>query len=615
MADQDRRMLLAIVLSLGVYLVWFGLYGPQPMEDAGLTESGSEETIASTDSTNSSVADAGTTLDPSTTNEPNDVSAELSTDSSRQEEIGETAVDSTYEALIIPFADAEYQVIDGQYDGIIEGTESDTGSWTAEIHSNNGAMRDIVLDEYSTAPGTSSIWGYGIGKVLGTPGTPESWSPYEGALSSHTLLSEDGALLLAGAGDLNDDGAGDLTSDGAYSITEEEGVIIARSMTGSGLSITKRYTTGVAPYTVNVEVDFHNTSTETFARLWVGVADRMTGDAGRFLAAVRPNAYVDQGNWFSNVENIYDIGSLEGDGVEVMDGVVDWFGIGDRYFMGVLIPEDTSQGRLIVDTLDGGRTGSFLVYDSPLSPDEQQTFSYTAYIGPKSLDILEPMGEEMEAAVEFGWFGVFSKPLLWLLKSLYGFVGNWGVAIILLTLLIKLLFFRLTQKTYESSQRMQLIQPQLKEIREKFKDNKEIQTKETMNLFKEHNVNPMGSCLPMLLQLPVWFALYNTMLYSVELYNTSFLIFEDLTASDPYGILPTLYVLLMVGQQKMMPMASMDPTQRKVMKMMPLIFGFFMYTFPSGLVLYFCVNMLLTIFQQWIIKKNLKPLDTNESAA
>jgi YidC/Oxa1 family membrane protein insertase len=160
-----------------------------------------------------------------------------------------------------------------------------------------------------------------------------------------------------------------------------------------------------------------------------------------------------------------------------------------------------------------------------------------------------------------------------------------------------------------------VIQPELKEIREKYKDNRELQTQETMNLFKEHNVNPMGSCLPMLLQLPVWFALYNTMLYSVELYNTSFLIFDDLTAPDPYGILPTLYVLLMVGQQRMMPMASMDPTQRKVMKMMPLIFGFFMYTFPSGLVLYFCVNMALTIFQQWIIKKNLKPLPTAEPAS
>ena len=331
---------------------------------------------------------------------------------------------------------------------------------------------------------------------------------------------------------------------------------------------------------------------------------------GRKEAVERSQEEDDEG-----VENIYDIGDLEGEGVEVLDGPVGWFGIGDRYFMGVLRPEDPNAGRLIVDTLSGGRTGSFLVYDSPLGPEATHTLSYTAYIGPKSLDILEPMGPEMEAAVEFGWFGVFSKPLLSLLKWLHSLVGNWGVAIILLTLLIKLLFFRLTQKTYESSQRMQIIQPELKEIREKFKDNKELQTRETMNLFKEHNVNPMGSCLPMLLQLPVWFALYNTMLYSVELYNTSFTIFEDLTAPDPFGILPTLYVLLMVGQQKMMPMASMDPTQRKVMKMMPLIFGFFMYTFPSGLVLYFCVNMLLTILQQWIIKKNLKPLDAEETAA
>ena len=594
--------MLAILLSLGVYLVWFGMFGPQEtVQDSALNteETGqvAEEKGAEGGDGSTGVSSAGTQASESDS---------TSTDAEAQAEV---PVDPAMKATVIE--EPHGIELEHQEQGIIDGTAEDQGSWSAEVHSNNGSLRNIVLSDYSTAPGYNSIWGHGIGAVFGDPNQPDEWSPYSGGESEHTLLSSDGALVLAGCCGLGDDGAGNLETAGTYEVAQDGAEVVATSLTEEGLHITKRYSKGADPYTINVTVVFENRSDRSMENLWVGVADQMSGDAGRFLTAVRPNAYVD-----GSVENIYDLDDLEGDEVETLDdGEVAWFGIGDRYFMGVLIPDESDAGKLIVDTLPGGRTGAFMVYSESLNSDEQRTLTFTAYIGPKSLDILEPMGEELEAAVEFGWFGVFSKPLLWLLKSCHSLVGNWGLAIIMLTFLIKLLFFRLTQKTYESSQRMQVIQPELKEIREKYKDNRELQTQETMNLFKEHNVNPMGSCLPMLLQLPVWFALYNTMLYSVELYNTSFLIFDDLTAPDPYGILPTLYVLLMVGQQRMMPMASMDPTQRKVMKMMPLIFGFFMYTFPSGLVLYFCVNMALTIFQQWIIKKNLKPLPTAEPAS
>ena len=149
---------------------------------------------------------------------------------------------------------------------------------------------------------------------------------------------------------------------------------------------------------------------------------------------------------------------------------------------------------------------------------------------------------------------------------------------------------------------MSALQPQLKELRETYKDNQQLQAQETMKLFQKHNVSPLGGCLPTLIQIPVWFALYNVMLYSVELYDSSFLYLQDLTSMDPYGILPVLYCVLMFGQQRMMPMANMDPMQQRLMKLMPLMFGAFMFTFPSGLVLYFSMNILLTIFQQWLIR-------------
>jgi YidC/Oxa1 family membrane protein insertase len=166
---------------------------------------------------------------------------------------------------------------------------------------------------------------------------------------------------------------------------------------------------------------------------------------------------------------------------------------------------------------------------------------------------------------------------------------------------IKAVFFPLMQKQFVSSKRMQAIQPQLKELKEKYKDNQQLQTQMTMQLFKENNVNPMSGCLPMIIQMPVWFALYNVMLYSVEIYGTQFLYLKDLTEADPTGALPLLVTVLMVLQQKLMPMGSMDPMQQKMMRLMPVMFGIFMFTFPSGLVLYFSVNNVLTIAQQWFI--------------
>ena len=157
------------------------------------------------------------------------------------------------------------------------------------------------------------------------------------------------------------------------------------------------------------------------------------------------------------------------------------------------------------------------------------------------------------------------------------------------------------QKQFVSSKRMQAIQPQLKEIKAKYKDNMQLQQQMTMELFKEHKVNPMSGCLPMIIQMPVWFALYNVMMYSVELYGTQFLYLKDLTEVDPTGILPLLVTVLMVVQQRLMPMGNMDPMQLKMMRIMPIGFGIFMFTFPAGLALYFSVNNTLTILQQWFI--------------
>jgi len=226
---------------------------------------------------------------------------------------------------------------------------------------------------------------------------------------------------------------------------------------------------------------------------------------------------------------------------------------------------------------------------------------FISFIGPKDLDQLNEVGHSLDQSIEFGIFGMFSRILLGMLKFYQGLVDNWGLAIILLTLTVKAVFFPLMQKQFVSSKRMQAIQPQLKELREKYKDNQTLQGQMTMKLFQEHKVNPMSGCLPMIIQMPVWFALYNVMMFSVELYGTQFLYLKDLTEVDPTGILPLLVTVLMVVQQRLMPMGNMDPMQQKMMRIMPIGFGIFMFTFPAGLALYFSVNNTLTILQQWFI--------------
>jgi YidC/Oxa1 family membrane protein insertase len=183
-------------------------------------------------------------------------------------------------------------------------------------------------------------------------------------------------------------------------------------------------------------------------------------------------------------------------------------------------------------------------------------------------------------------------------------VVNWGVAIILLTVTVKISFWKLTTKSFASGRKMQALAPQMAEIKEKYKGDAQKAGQAQMELFKKEGVNPMSGCLPMLIQMPVWFALYSVLLFASDLYQAEFLYVRDLTSVDPYGVLPTLVGVVMVIQQFLTPMSpTMDPMQRKMMRMMPLVFVVIMYSFPSGLALYILVNTLFSIVQMWRVNK------------
>ena len=477
---------------------------------------------------------------------------------------------------------------------------------TATVSSENGALRSVTLADYEAMVKIMPLWTWASDAVFGE--AEGDWVPYSGGDTAREVVTADGALVLAGAGPLDDDGAGSAGGPSAYQVRTEGDAVISTRRRADGLVITKTYRPGDKPYTAQVTVKVENGGGSTIGPVWVGVAERMEGSAGsmfdRSANVTHPQAYVD------GLEAVMSVDDVAGSEQERFVGPVSWLGVGDRYFAAVLIPsggtdEEGPAGTVVMDALPGGRVGSFFVDEASLDAGASRTLEFTAYVGPKRLELLREVAPNLDEAVEYGWFGFFSKILLLFLEFFHAGVGNWGLAIILLTLTIKMLFFRLNERALASSEKMKKLQPEIETLREKYKDDQQLQSQEMMKLWQKHGVSPLGGCLPMLVQMPVFFALYTVMYYSVELYDAEFLYLQDLTATDPYGVIPTLYAVLMIAQQSMMPTANMDPTQAKMMKMMPLFFAFIMFSFPSGLVLYFCVNMLLTIIQQYIIRRRL----------
>jgi YidC/Oxa1 family membrane protein insertase len=285
---------------------------------------------------------------------------------------------------------------------------------------------------------------------------------------------------------------------------------------------------------------------------------------------------------------------------------VRWGGFQNKYFLAALIPKKTEGTELILkkvsDTAGELRMGGA---KASLPAGTQFSQSYVMYLGPKDLDILKAFGYELDRALDFGWFDVVAKPMLQAMKFFYQYTGNYGMAIIILTVIIKILFWWPTHISYKSMKEMKKIQPEMAKLREKFKDDKEKLNKEMMELYRRYKVNPMSGCLPMVIQIPIFFALYKVLLYSIEIRHAPFYWWiQDLSVQDPYYISPILMGASMFVQQWMTPTTG-DPTQAKMMLIMPVVFTFMFLTFPTGLVIYWLFNNLLSIGQQIYINKHV----------
>ena len=389
--------------------------------------------------------------------------------------------------------------------------------------------------------------------------------------------------------------------------------LVFRAMTPSGLSVHQIYRFYPNQYKIDLDINVVNQSGEPVN--------------GAFEVSLRAVPPKDKKSYYSYVgfillldEKLNEVKIKKASEEKALDGQIGWMAYEDDFFIMAVIPGENSEGSFTGRLgASGVLEGRYLQPNESLGQTEEASSSYTLYLGPRDLGILKKLGKNLEKAINFGWFDIIAKPLLHLLRFFNRYIHNYGVSIILLTILVKILFWPLTHKSYKSMKEMQKLQPIMAKMREKYKDNKAQMNKEMMALYKTYKVNPMGGCLPMVIQIPVFFALFRILGTAIELRHAPFALWiDDLSAPDrlfnfpfqipfmspPYGI-PVLTLLMgasMFIQQKMTPTPG-DPTQAKIMLFLPIIFTFMFINFPSGLVLYWLVNNILSIGQQYRISK------------
>jgi len=284
-----------------------------------------------------------------------------------------------------------------------------------------------------------------------------------------------------------------------------------------------------------------------------------------------------------------------------------WIGIVQHYFLGAWLPKEGTPREYYTRQVQPGLySAGVIVPAGSLAPGASTTVSMPLYAGPQEQEKLAALAPGLELAVDYGWLTVIAAPLFWVLQWIYGWAGNWGVAIIILTILIKLLFYPLSEASYRSMAKMRVVTPKMQSLKDRYGDDRQRLQQAMMELYKTEKINPLGGCLPILVQIPVFIALYWVLLASVEMRQAPFALWiTDLSTPDPWYILPVLMGATMIIQTRLNPEPP-DPIQAKVMKIMPVAFSIFFFFFPAGLVLYWLVNNILSIAQQWHINRLLE---------
>ncbi|HMV69451.1 MAG TPA: YidC/Oxa1 family insertase periplasmic-domain containing protein [Myxococcota bacterium] len=560
----DSRTFFAVMLSLAIWYGWLAIFPPAPPPEAEVAASSSPG--ASDPAASSPGAAAAGAPDPAGGAEA----------AARRDDVVEDR------DVAVTFCDA-----------------------AAVVNTSRGALRSVELQDHQDRFHTQTLLTWAMSLFSGP------WLPYGEEPGRVHPLSPAAEVLVAGVGPVGAQCAGSGCDRAPGVVIEDAapGRVVTVGHTAEGVEIrrTLRQVEG-APCRVEVDVTWTNSGDSAVRGLWVGMHDVVEPSHGRFDIGFHP--IVSSGG---SVTEYADPTKIPDDGV-LADEPTDWFGFTNTYFAAVAVAGTEAEpgaGRFVTTWRRASPTvdlaGGAYVIDRELTAGGSHTERFTLYLGPKRLADLGAVDGRLTSIVQLGFFSLFATPLLYLLGWLHGVLGDWALSIVALTFLVKALFFRLSQQSYVSSQQMQAVQPEIEKLRAEFKDNQEELNRRMMALFRDRGVNPAAGCLPMVVQMPVWIALYSVLQTSVELYHARFLYIRDLTAADPYMVMPTVVVGLMLVQQRQMPTGNMDPSQAQIMRWMPLVFGVLFFSLPAGLLLYIFVNMVLSIAQQAYIKQTYKP--------
>ncbi len=368
-----------------------------------------------------------------------------------------------------------------------------------------------------------------------------------------------------------------------------------------GVRFSKRYTFRRGEYVIDVRTRVENPAD----RPWRGFYYQQLQRSGETVKAGIGHTYTYTGGVIYDAEDKYQKIAFDKMADEPVNKTVTggWIAMIQHYFLGAWVPPQDASLNIYSLSLPENRyvLGTKFLDETVVAPGETRELVNRLYVGPKLQHVLERIAPGLELTVDYGILTIIAKPIFWLLEKIHAFVGNWGWSIVILTLLLKLAFYKLSETSYKSMAHMRKVQPRLMAIKERYGDDKQKLNQAMMELYKKEKINPLGGCLPILVQIPVFIALYWVLLESVELRQAPWILWiKDLSTKDPYFVLPLLMGATMFIQQKLNP-APVDPIQAKVMTFLPIVFTFFFLFFPSGLVLYWVVNNTLSIVQQWYI--------------
>ena len=390
-----------------------------------------------------------------------------------------------------------------------------------------------------------------------------------------------------------------------YELGAADELLVPFVWTGpNGQRLTKQFRFRRGSYVIDVEQTLVNSTAEPMYAAAYARLKRVSIEQERSMFDVDSYSFVGPIFYDGSKSEKLDRDDLIDDGpLSRQDLTGAWAASIQHHFLSAIVPPQDTAHDFEIRVANNVATATVAGPTETIAPGGEARFETTAFVGPKLQAQLEEIDETLKLTVDYGWLTMISNPLFWVLSLVYGFVANWGVAIIVVTILIKLVFYKLTEASGRSMAKMREIQPRMKALQERYKDDRQALGQAMMDLYKREKVNPAAGCLPILIQMPFFLAFYWVLLESVEMRQAPFALWiTDLSSRDPFFILPLIMGAAMLFQQKLNP-APADPVQARVMQIMPIMFTVFFAFFPSGLVLYWVTNTLLSIAQQWHINR------------